>query len=275
MPQDVLTELCNHFTPRLRWFGGKLNGLPQGWFLLETSPVPADTSDLCNTLADIASGAEVEINRATGEVHHSTSCSTQTHYLDLPFLNAAHKLKRRNFKIAIFVGLPDMPAEKPIAVPISPVISFNEYPDHPHLNLAGETIPGYSFPDNICYIDNFAALDNNFNDRVSSIIRQLSVWLLKHQLWVVMRLTTSPAIWLPPDAEVFPRNFLADRLDPKGSCWCGSRLPYQECHLSRDIQMQSTITGEPVEIIRQLVSQSERRMRHQNDLAVLRGTFLH
>ncbi|WP_041272260.1 hypothetical protein [Desulfitobacterium hafniense] len=218
----------------------------EGFFLLKVNPLPP-LEELQLVVADICvEGVPVCVNK--GKVYHSNSCNRHDHALDDVIEEALNRLKEETFLIAVHPNtykpflhslLPY--GGKPLAIPFNPVISYMNFPDHPHLNMGNNEalLPGIplAIPDTICFTaEPNSGLGDTLKDRLLYTFDQLTIWLLRHQIWVATREITGHGKWIGPhEGQLEAEDFL-QRLNPQGSCRCGNKKPYNFCHLKEDLK---------------------------------------
>lgn len=242
MDSAVIQSIIQEFGP-VTWtsFG------EEGVFLLKVTPLPPP-DELEWVIADICAG-EMPVRVNQGRVYHSSHCTCQNHDIqDERVRNVIHKLKEETFVLAVHPNisgpniLGELPYEgKPLVIPFNPIISYMNFPDHPHLSMGTNQmfLQGTPFyiPDTICFTA--ASNDTLGNNQVSRLLNtfdEITIWLLRHQVWVATRETTGHGIWIGPhEGHLDPEAFVA-RLNPEGNCRCGNRKQYSSCHLKQDLE---------------------------------------
>lgn len=238
MHEKDLAEIAEAFGP-VKWTKGSAAGLPgEGWFLLEISPI-SSTQDLLLILADIHFNRDIFVQE--GAIHHLYTCEAD-HQLPkkLRFIEKlVVGLEPRTFKIAVHPGLPGILFGQPLAIAIDPIINYEVYPDHPHLNTGGHlSFQGRQFfiPDSFCYQSNIAELYSDPVERYKRAFAYITDWLLRHVLWEESRNSLSKGYWLgPEEGELEPSDYI-EVLNPAGLCRCRSGKTYGDCHLSSDLE---------------------------------------
>lgn len=240
MIEKDLAVINETFGP-VKWFNGRAAGLPgEGWFLLEISPI-SFTEDLPLIFADIHFDRELFVEQGT--IYHLQSCDLN-HKLPkrLRFIESVAKtLAPKKYKIAVHPGLQGILFGQPIAIAVEPVINYNVYPDHPHLNTGGHTLyqgKKIFIPDSFCYQSDIAELYPDPVERYKRAFAYITIWLLRHMVWEESRVLLPKGYWLGlEEGELEPSNYI-EVLNPAGLCRCRSGKRYGDCHLALDLKYE-------------------------------------
>jgi hypothetical protein len=65
---------------------------------------------------------------------------------------------------------------------------------------------------------------------------QISIWLLRHQVWVETRKYKNGGEWIGPQVGQLNSFDYPMVLNPHGKCRCGSNKKYMECHRPSDLE---------------------------------------
>lgn len=242
MNQSDIDYVIQEFGP-VTWKSFGTKDTNEGVFLLKVTPLPPP-NELEQVIADICTGG-VPVYVKSGKVYHFNECGAQSHNILNPMVKEAiHKLKEETFNVAIHPNITLAQGEllyggKPLAIAFDPAITYMQFPDHRHLNTGTyqRFLPNtqYSFSDTLCY----TAAPNNAlgitqRDRLLYTFEEVTIWLLRHQVWVAIRELTGKGEWIGPhEGELDPECFPL-RLNPQGLCRCGSQKLYNSCHLKLD-----------------------------------------
>ncbi|MHB1684961.1 MAG: hypothetical protein ACYCYO_19400, partial [Bacilli bacterium] len=234
-----------------RWVKGNLGDLPsEGWFLLEGNPLPP-REELHKIVADIADGRSVRVRN--GQVRHLTACS-EDHALaaNAEVLQVAiQRLRNQKFRVAVHPGLGQLYQGQPLAIAFDPVINYEVFPDHPHLNTGGvhAFVRQQIFvPDTICYEEDIPGLGSDPVKRFEQTFAYLSVWMLRHMVWIETRkLNQAVGQWIGPQAAslTLMERAGAGVWNPTTPCRCGSVQRYIDCHLLLDVGFSLPLRTRP------------------------------
>lgn len=180
-------------------------------------PLPDDASEIRLIMADVDAHRQVNV-RQGGSIVHPEDCD-EDHSLveDLQGLIVTP----RSFYLS---ATQDTPPSHPRVRALLPEISQETFFGHPHLYMSGEICPLFP-PD--------GGWDGNRNT-LADYLPHISIWLVKHIVWVSMRASGRKARFIGRD-DAPHRDF--DRLvRPFGQCWCGSGKAYRHCHKPRASQ---------------------------------------
>lgn len=270
MNPELISSICDRIGP-IRWIDRGIDGF-RGWFLLETNPLPP-VSQRAMVLADTLFNRPLNVTGA--KLYHSALCTSEDHQLNWRYKRALETIEDTTFFAVVYPGEPNVFNGQPVVIVIDPPITYDLYPDHPHLNQAYVS-DGRVLPDSICYTDNPTSLGTNDYDRLYSAIREIPVWLFRHQVWVETRKLRKPGRWIGPAASGFDPMFHALRLDPNGPCYCNSDKLYRNCHLNLDVKRLKSHYSKEANIrnpnINRLITSY--REPHLRALSRLRKVFL-
>lgn len=251
-PEDI-EYVIREYGP-IRWT--KMNAA-EGVFLLKATPLPP-LDELKRVIADICTGG-IPVYVNNGKVYHSDECQARRHIIKNPVVERSLQLlKEVTFNVAIHPNIAIDPITEepllggqPIAIAFDPAITYMNYPDHPHLNMGDlqKRLPGtnYLIPDSICYTSQPNELGNTQKERLLNTFDEVTIWLLRFQIWVATRELTGRGIWIGPQEGQLEANCFPFRLNPQGGpCRCSSRKTYYTCHLMNDLEKVKQRQGEYV-----------------------------
>ena len=238
METKVIDKLTAVFGP-VKWFDQKIFGgmRNEGWFVLETAPLPPE-NELKQVISDIMNGCPVDF--ANGKVRHFQGCGNTEHNITDYRINAIlHELMEQKYTVAICTGTDKILEGQPIVISLEPRITYSIYPDHPHLNI-GVYIPELKkyLPDSFCY--GYTVEPERYGpteyDRFINTFDEVTLWLLRHQIWESVRKKFGQGVWIGPHEGVLPAWSYVNKLNPLGKCRCGNKKIYKECHLTLDLK---------------------------------------
>lgn len=238
MKKEVIEKVLSEF-PFAKYRDISLAGLPVGgWFLIEASPLPP-LNELALVVADINRGDTVSVPPDL-IIRHSSSCRAENHKIPQILENIINKLSKQVFRFAIWEGSPTILNGQPVVIPLQPEVSYHVYPDHPHLNI-GCLYKTFYLPDSICYTHDSNNLGDDPYERISEAIFEVSLWLLRHQVWLSTR-EIGKAKWIGPEIKNpdHVKN-VSLALNPIGHCHCGSNKTYFDCHMKYDYKIHHGI----------------------------------
>jgi hypothetical protein len=232
MNEEVIKAILDTYD-NVTWVKGQVGNIPgEGWFLLEVSPLPP-REELFLVASDIIENRTLHVRQ--GKVRHKAECDSE-HLLPANLHKSLTGLKQRKFTVAIHPGIPGVYLGQPLAIPIDPIINYDVFPDHPHLNMGGPNEKGLFFPDTLCYEEDIARMYEDPFIRLKQSIALITVWLLRHMLWEETRRQYKKGVWIGPEAEGIESYFYLTALNPAGHCRCRSSLTYRQCHYPLDLQ---------------------------------------
>lgn len=236
-----------------RWVSFGTTNESEGLFLLRVTPLPPP-DELGAVIADICAEG-IPVNVTNGRVRHSQNCRQTKHIIPESIVRKAMRnLKEVTYSVAIHPNISLGPVREkplingqPLAILYEPRLTYMEYPDHPHLNMGGpdRNLPGINFPlpDTLCYTSNPQELGEKQTERLLNAFGQVTIWLLRHQVWEATRTWQKRGKWIGPhEGSLGPIDFL-QRLNPEGLCWCGKQQRYRDCHMSADLADVESIHG--------------------------------
>jgi hypothetical protein len=224
------------------WVNGSLPGTPgEGWFLINVNPLPP-SGEVEQVVSDICEDRDILLE--DGQVRHYPGCSSVHHSLKPELRKVINLLNPQNFKVAVHPGIPGRYNGQPLAIAIDPVISYANFPDHPHLNVGGKGLgaafKGY-LPDSLCYLEDVHELGSDPTVRFRNVFFIIAIWLFRHMVWEAQRKLYRNANWIGPEGSRLPDYAYALTLDPLGPCRCGSQRNYFDCHMMNDIQKRADL----------------------------------
>ncbi|MEQ2529430.1 SEC-C metal-binding domain-containing protein [Bacillaceae bacterium CLA-AA-H227] len=257
MKDSLIKELQSEFGQAVDYHSAK--GLTnEGWFLLEINPFPAQT-ELEKIVSDIDNIRPVGVQG--GKLIHLEYCGEINHNIRQKEVRKAMKdIENQSFKVAVYSGFTNLQVlqNQPIAIVLEPEISYFTYPDHPHLNVGGfDNANNFYFPDSLCYTDNPKLLGNSKKERLLNAFDQISIWLLRHQIWEASRKYKRRGSWIGPEAGTFSPYDYPPILEPLRKCWCGSGKLYKDCHCESDLtalaNKEAEEKGIPLEQMKRMI----------------------
>lgn len=226
------------------------------------------TDELERVIVDICTGG-IPVFVNGGKVYHSDECQARKHVLqNVNVKRSLRRLKEETFNVAIHPNIAVGPLREapllggqPIAIAFSPEITFKDYPDHPHLNMGNHQrlLPSthYLLPDTLCYTHTPNGLGEMQRDRLLTAFDEVTIWLLRYQIWLATRALTGHGIWIGPQEGQIYADWYPLRLNPEGQCHCGSiRKPYKDCHMTNDLATVKQKHGDAVTAQMQLIDSS-------------------
>lgn len=220
----------------------------EGWFLLEIKPFSFNEDNI-RIMSDIIKGKPVDVKG--GVIGHLNTCDETNHSISSNLIKKALKrVKPQTFLVAVYRGKTKL-SETPLAVVLEPKISYEEFPDHPHLNMGFyDAMSKFYFPDSLCLAGNEHVWGQNEKECLLEVFCQISIWLYRHLVWVATRVDKPKGEWIGPGGDPLPEYCYPRHLNPHGDCRCGSKKKYKDCHRLNDIQewvKQSTLlSGIPI-----------------------------
>ncbi|WP_134704936.1 hypothetical protein [Ammoniphilus sp. YIM 78166] len=235
MRQQDIDEIITRFGPA-KWIEGNMGNIPsEGWFLLEINPLPPK-EELPLVVSDIEQDRELEVIQ--GQVRHYCTCPYTDHPLSPEVQRAVRSVKEQTFTVAVHPGMGEYYSDQPLAIALDPVINYEKYPDHPHLNIGNYVVLNRQrafIPDSFCYMKDIATLVKDPKDRLIQAFAVISIWLLRHMVWLETRKYLSKGMWIGPEGEPLRPHQFPAILNPNGMCRCGSSKRYRQCHLGQDL----------------------------------------
>lgn len=207
-----------------------------GWFVLRINPLPP-IAELSLVVSDIEQIRAVGVSGRG--VTHLDDCKSEHVISSEVVTKALTNLENLTYTVAVCLNETSNSVlrKQPIAVCLEPEITYRVYPDHPHLNSGFfDEDSQYYFPDSFCYTDNPDALGESEFDRAIAGLNQITLWLLRHHIWLETRKYVPKGVWIGPNAESFPSFMYPRVINPEGRCHCGSNAHYRSCHLNSDLR---------------------------------------
>lgn len=234
MDTQVIQQLTKDYGPA-KWIQKSIFGFKQeGWFLLETTPLPP-LDEIEQVVSDII--LEHEIDFYQGQVRHWPACNNPHIAKDRIVKNVLSSLKDETFRIGVCTGDERTLHGQPLVFALQPSITYMNYPDHPHLNSGGGN-PSLYLPDSFCY--GFTSEKERYGpsiyEKFIRVFDESTLFLFRHQIWLAIRKEFGQGKWIGPGdklglpAEVYPQF-----LNPLGKCRCGKNVRYGLCHLPLDL----------------------------------------
>lgn len=232
MDEHIIKQLQEYFpVKRVKGFNNS------GWFLIEITPFPP-ADELPLIVSDIINDRTIDVS-SNGQVRHYLDCHHE-HPVPANIKKILSKLKEQTFLVAVHPGNFNVYQGQPIAIAIEPKITYTVYPDHPHLNVGNVTMldgKQVFLPDSFCYTDRPFELGFDPVQRLIKGISMISIWLLRHQIWLLTREHQFKREWIGPEADPFKPEEYPLFLNPNGLCRCGKNSLYKTCHMSHDIEL--------------------------------------
>lgn len=221
-------------------------GLPkEDWFVLQTSPTP-EKKDIEKVTADIINDNEIFVKR--GKLHHADNCTSCSHELRSEVRSVLDSIQNITFTVAVYRGWDglfegqNLLYGQPIAVSLDPLITYETFPDHPHLNTSYFVNGKLVVPASLCYTDNTKGLGETEDMKLYNAFKYISIWLFRHQIWMETRKKFGKGIWIGPQVGGLPPGIYTMVLNPLGTCRCGSGLMYKSCHMPQDFSIRRNIS---------------------------------
>lgn len=235
MEQQVIQQLTQDYGPA-KWISKSIFGFKQeGWFLLETTPLPP-LDEIEQVVSDII--FEQEIDYYKGQVRHWPDCKNPHVIKDRVIKKVISSLKEETFRIGVCTGNERMLEGQPIVIALKPTISYMNFPDHPHLNSGGGT-PGHYLPDSFCY--GYTSEKERYGpstyEKFIRVFDESILFLFRHQVWLAVRNELGEGQWIGPGYKLgLPSEVYPEFLNPMGKCRCGKNTRYAHCHLPSDLR---------------------------------------
>lgn len=235
MNVNVYENLAMEFS-NVKWVPKQILGLPEeGWFLLEITPCPS-ADEIKLVVSDIINNNYINVNK--GRLHHSDKCVSKRHKVTPILQEAIDNIKEETYLVAVYPGYCKILNNQPVGIVLNPMINYEGFPDHPHLNMGGiirkNNQANLYFPDSMCYGYSDQEYGNDERERLLKAFRQISIWLFRHQIWAETGKIKSPGIWIGPQSSGLGPEFYTNKINPLGECRCGSHKNYANCHMPYD-----------------------------------------
>jgi len=226
-------DLCQRYGPCKRAMMKDFGMYSGEWYFLSITPLP-DKEEIECVIYDILNGNDISM--LDGQLRHNPNCEVKNHKLPKRYKKIASNLSKVTYNVAIFSNHLGLLLGQPIALCIDPLITYNNYPEHPHLNMP---VIGEDYcPPSLCYTDNPDDLGHMFGDRIFDAMFHVTEWLFRHQIWEMHRELFGNGKWIGPEAESgFKNGEYVRFLNPNGNCRCSSNLRYFECCMKEDIKL--------------------------------------
>lgn len=275
MENTLIEKLKSEYGP-LSWFdGGRIQKLNEGWFLLETTPLPP-SDEIEKVAIDIENHNILGLQN--GQVRHYPNCKSKTHTLRSKVIrDSLQWLKPITYKVAVYPKLTnnDIFGDQPIAIVLDPEISFLRFPDHPHLNAGGRYGDnGFFFHDSLCYTDKPDEIGTNEEDRLFNAFFYITVWLFKHQIWQSSKRILDEGIWIGKGVSFKTYAYHPLFLNPDGQCRCGNRKSYKECHRFQDLMELKKIRAGGISLNKAMTNWQDAIRLNKESLTLLKRVLL-
>jgi hypothetical protein len=239
-----IQKLTEDFGPS-KWIKGPFSNIPgDGWFLLEINPLPPE-DEIEKVVSDIVNNKPVRVGYESGKVYHSLNCDSETnHNISKDLKRAIQLLKDETFLVAVLPEGPVGLKKQPVVIGIKPEINYFTFPDHPHLNEDGfyGNLKKFYFPHSFCYKHDHSEFTGDLYNRVLDAFEQVSIWLLRHQIWVATRNLHSKGIWIGKGEPPLPNESFPRFLNPENRCRCGNKIKYKDCHMKADFSKRVEVS---------------------------------
>lgn len=243
--QEILNQL------KQKYGYGPLVMIDNGWFLLETTPLPP-ANELVKVVSDICNIRSIRIEN--NRLRHSPNCTDTEHNFPKQnravLLQAMDRLTPQTFSLAIHPARPNFPETPPHVIAIDPLINYNLYPDHPHIHCWYVKLGPqgfYSEPDTLCW--GFpSTLPKDPFGRMENLLAQVLMWLFRHQVWLATREVKKPGIWIGPGSAPMDHSEYPVFLNPFATCRCGSDKHYIDCHMVGDVALRERCSKKDAKI---------------------------
>lgn len=213
--------------------------LPGDWFFIKASPRPSLHS-IEMVASDLMSGSSVRVMPDL-KLYHSAYCEKDSHDVDDDLLKGSLlHIPEETFDIAIWEGNEGVRNGQPIAVAVNPLISYYQFPDHPHISASFKCItsngPVY-FPYSLCfnYQETMVPKEEVGYEILHKSLCQIGIWLFCHQVWIATR-NHGKSQWISyDDVPAIEEDQFGYFRNPYLPCRCGSGRKYIECHFGTDM----------------------------------------
>lgn len=238
MQQSTVQLLINDLNS-LSWTDKSILGIKEEeWLLMEVTPLPP-REEIESVVMDIIEHREIDFRN--GQVRRWAKNPFKILKSDPVLKEVVSRLEEQTFKIALLINKePEFLMGQPVAFAIDPLISYLNFPDHPHLNVPG-LYKGRYFPDSLCYgytVEPERYVGTEYAKYIRAI-DEITLWLFRHQIWEAYKKITGKGKWIGVHDKIglnvssYP-NFL----NPLGHCRCGKNISYIQCHFSSDLRSQ-------------------------------------
>lgn len=225
----------------LSWTNKSVLGLKgEEWLLMEVTPLPPK-DELESVVMDIIENREIGFRN--GQVRRWHENPAKKIKSDPVLKNIISKLQKRTFQVAVLINEDnEFFGGQPIVFAINPIISYLNFPDHPHLNVPSKP-KGVFLPDSLCYgytMEPKKYLGTDYQ-RYIRTLDEVSLWLFRHQIWEMYRGITGKGKWIGNHYKHgLPAESYPGLLNPRGRCRCGRPISYLQCHLKSDLRSHIT-----------------------------------
>jgi hypothetical protein len=234
LPDKVKTnkDICGDYGPCKKTFIKNFGELTGEWYFISATPV-RKCNDNEGIVSDIIQG--IDITTYNGSVIENDDGKGNKNTLSAKIQNVISQLEEKTFIVAIYDNKSLAFKGQPLAICIDPLITFIDFPYHPHLNAAGKIYDTF-IPPTICYTDNPENLGNLFGDRIYDAMHYITIWLYRHQIFEVFYSTYGDIKWIGLEVkDRLDNHVFVNQLNPFGDCHCGSGTKYVSCCLNKDM----------------------------------------
>ena len=197
-----------------------------------------------------------------------------------PNLPHEAEFRMQDCAIAFDILVLDFPAPiHPWVFSITPIISKERFPSHPHLRCDRTLVLPWRTLTGLCVYSAAEFKYDTASPRIPQFLDQVSIYLAKHIIWLktqrLFNLDTGAVVHdgllldtlyesIPSDTfwqkqpqlrtiwlGLWPGREAASgkkhlSLDPNGECWCGKGLTYEECCRRLEIERYGVETTAPI-----------------------------
>ena len=199
------------------------------WYILRINPLPS-SDDIHNVISDLLIGKDVVIT-SDCKLEHYNICNNY-HIIPRELEEALKSINLKESKFKVLIREPKIGVlnNQPIVVVLDPVINFEKFPNHPHLNAFNCNL---GIPTSLCYTDKYNVFSRMaLDEKIIYAVQQSTFWLFKHMIWEELNKINYNDPWIGPSAA--PVNDLARimLINPNGKCFCNSKKRFRDCCLA-------------------------------------------
>ncbi len=208
------------------------------WYYIEISPRPSDR-DFFLVISDLIRKETIEFSQNV-KLLHSRSCQKK-HSIPQDLKKALKRiindLSDLKFRVLIKEPKFDIPSGtyrefhgQPLVFILDPIINFDIYPNHPHLNAFKEEV----YPASVCYTDEYSRIiAMSTSQKIDFAIKQTAFWLFKHMIWVKLNEINFSDSWIGPESDRVNELARYQNINPSGLCFCGSNALFKDCCMNK------------------------------------------